>query len=144
MKGFDVIGYIRKYWYWLIIFIMFLVIVRFYKQLYVNKPIDQTNKIEELRDSVNVLTQDYEDLLLAYENKQTTVVQNITKKNKQNAKDISNIPNLDASKRDERWTTALSQEDSIPWRYWSILEQTTGGRSIKEISLQGRIQEQSR
>ena len=123
---------------------MFLLLVRFYKQLYVDKPIDQTSKIEELRDSVNVLTQQYDELLMAYESKQTTVIQNVIKQNKQNAKDISNIPNLDAGKRDERWATALSAEDSIPWRYWSILNEKTGGRSIKEISLQGRIQEQPR
>ena len=139
------IGFLKKNWYFLIIVALAVILIlQFKKNYHVIQKTDspeESKKIEALRDSVNNLVKKNEELQTAYDNKQTTIINNIINKNKEDGKKIDVIPLYSDSQRDSVWASKSStNKDSIPRGYWDILNQKTGGRSIKELGIQGNIQ----
>jgi hypothetical protein len=139
------IGFLKKNWYLLIIVALAVILVlQFKKNYHVIQKTDspeESKKIEALRDSVDKLVEKNEELQTAYDNKQTTIINNIINKNKEDGKKIDVIPLYSDSQRDSVWSSKSSTDkDSIPRGYWDILNQKTGGRSIKELGIQGNIQ----
>jgi hypothetical protein len=139
------VGFLKKNWYFLIIVALAIILVLQFKKNYhviqkTESP-EESKKIETLRDSVNKLVEKNEELQTAYDNKQTTIINNIINKNKEDGKKIDVIPLYSDSQRDSVWSSKSSTDkDSIPRGYWDILNQKTGGRSIKELGIQGNIQ----
>ena len=139
------IEFLKKSWYIIIIVALAIILVYQFKKNYtttqVTEPIEKSTRIEELRDSVEKLVQKNVDLQTAYDNKQTTVINNIINKNNQDGKKINAIPLYSNTQLDSVWTSKSNTEkDSIPRGYWDILNQKTGGRSIKELGVQGSLQ----
>ena len=139
------IEFLKKNWYIIIIVLLTIILVYQFKQNYhvIEKtdPPEDSKRIEQLRDSVNKLVQKNDELQTAYDNKQTTIINNITNKNKQDGKKINAIPLYSNSQLDSVWASkSNSDKDSIPGGYWNILNEKTGGRNIKELGIQGNIQ----
>lgn len=139
------IEFLKKSWYIIIIVALAIILVYQFKKNYtttqVTEPIEKSTRIEELRDSVEKLVQKNVDLQTAYDNKQTTVINNIINKNNQDGKKINAIPLYSNTQLDSVWASKSNTEkDSIPRGYWDILNQKTGGRSIKELGVQGSLQ----
>jgi hypothetical protein len=139
------IEFLKKSWYIIIIVALAIILVYQFKKNYtttqVTEPIEKSTRIEELRDSVEKLVQKNVDLQTAYDNKQTTVINNIINKNNQDGKKINAIPLYSNTQLDSVWASKSNTEkDSIPRGYWDILNQKTGGRSIKELGVQGGLQ----
>jgi hypothetical protein len=139
------IEFLKKSWYIIIILVLMIILTyQFKKNYYViqkTEPVEKSTRIEELRDSVDELIQKNEELQTAYDNKQTTIINNIINKNNQDGKKIVAIPLYSNSQLDSVWASKSSTEkDSIPRGYWNILNQKTGGRSIKELGIQGNLQ----
>ena len=140
------IEFLKKNWYILIIVLLTIILVYQFKQNYhviqKTEPVEKSTRIEELRDSVEQLVQKNVELQTAYDNKQTTIINNIINKNKQDGKKINSIPLYSNAQLDSVWASKSSTEkDSIPRGYWDILNQKTGGRSIKDLRVQRDIQE---
>ena len=137
--------FFKKNWYILIIVVLAIMLVYQFKQNYhviqkTDSPED-SKKIEQLRDSVDKLFQKNGELQNAYDNKQTTIINNIINKNKQDGEKIDAIPLYSNSQLDSVWSIKLSSnKDSIPGGYWNILNEKTGGRNIKELGIQRNIQ----
>lgn len=139
------IEFLKKSWYIIIIVVLMIILVYQFKQNYhviqKTEPVEKSTRIEELRDSVDKLVQKNEELQTAYDNKQTTIINNIINKNKQDGKKINSIPLYSNTQLDSVWASKSNTEkDSIPRGYWDILNQKTGGRNIKELGVQGDIQ----
>ena len=139
------IEFFKKNWYILIIAILTIILVYQFKQNYhviqKTEPVEKSTRIEDLRDSVEKLVQKNVDLQTAYDNKQTTVINNIINKNNQDGKKINAIPLYSNTQLDSVWASkSNSDKDSIPGGYWNILNEKTGGRNIKELGIQGNIQ----
>lgn len=139
------IEFLKKSWYIIIIVALAIILVYQFKKNYsttqVTEPIEKSTRIEELRDSVEKLVQKNVDLQTAYDNKQTTVIKNIINKNNQDGKKINAIPLYSDTQLDSVWSSKSNTEkDSIPRGHWNILNQKTGGRSIKELGVQGGLQ----
>ena len=139
------INFLKKGWYIIIIVVLMIILVYQFKQNYhviqKTEPVEKSTRIEELRDSVDKLLKQNEQLQTAYDNKQTTLINNIINKNNQDGKKINAIPLYSNSQLDSVWASKSgSEKDSIPRGYWNILNQKTGGRSIKELGIQGDIQ----
>ena len=140
------IEFLKKNWYIIIIVLLTIILVYQFKQNYhvieKTEPVEKSTRIEDLRDSVEKLVQKNVDLQTAYDNKQTTVINNIIKKNNQDGKKINAIPLYSNTQLDSVWASKSNTEkDSIPRGYWDILNQKTGGRSIKDLRVQRDIQE---
>ena len=139
-------NFIISYWRELLILVLFISLSITLFMLY-NKPtvtvtIEDTKQIERLREQVNKLNSDLSNLQTAYDNKQTTVINNIINKNNQDGKKINAIPLYSNTQLDSVWASKSNTEkDSIPRGYWDILNQKTGGRSIKDLRVQRDIQE---
>jgi len=54
---------------------------------------------------------------------------NTKNKNNEQLSEIKRIPSLRNPERDSIWTVLLNAKDSIPHRYWDILEQDTRRKS---------------
>ena len=139
------IEFFKKNWYILIIVSLTIILVYQFKQNYhviqKTEPVEKSTRIEELRDSVEKLVQKNADLQTAYDNKQTTVINNIINKNNQDGKKINAISLYSNSQLDSIWTSkSTAEKDSIPGGYWDILNQKTGGRNIKDLRVQRDIQ----
>lgn len=123
-----ILDYLKKYWYYIVILAMAITILIMFNKL--NQPTSVPNPddkaIERLRESVDSLGHVMDSLKIAYDNKQSQIINNITYQNNQNAKDISNIPSLTLHQRDSLWAKILTTKDSIPRRYWDILKQKAG------------------
>ena len=140
------IEFLKKSWYIIIIVLLTIILVYQFKQNYhviqKTEPVEKSTRIEELRDSVEKLVQKNEELQTAYDNKQTTVINNIINKNNQDGKKINAIPLYSNTQLDSVWASKSNTEnDSIPRGYWDILNQKTGGRSFKELTVQGPVQD---
>lgn len=140
------IEFLKKNWYIIIIVLLTIILVYQFKQNYhvieKTEPVEKSTRIEDLRDSVEKLVQKNVDLQTAYDNKQTTVINNIINKNNQDGKKINAIPLYSNTQLDSVWASKSNTEkDSIPRGYWDILNQKTGGRSIKDLRVQRDIQE---
>jgi hypothetical protein len=140
------IEFLKKSWYIIIIVLLTIILVYQFKQNYhviqKTEPVEKSTRIEELRDSVEKLVQKNVDLQTAYDNKQTTVINNIINKNNQDGKKINAIPLYSNTQLDSVWASKSNTEkDSIPRGYWDILNKKTGGRSIKELGVQGVLQD---
>jgi len=98
-----------KYWKEItigIVFISMLVtIIVLFNRPQVTVTIEDTKKIEMLRDSVNVLNKQMGDLRVAYDNKQGEVITKIKYIKEENAKEISNLGKLNLVQRDSVWSS---------------------------------------
>lgn len=134
-----ILNYLKKHWYYIVMLAMLILIVLLYKKPEVVVEIKDTKTIERLRRTVDSLTMANIKLQADYDAKQTVIIDNTIKKNKQDAKTIFNIPKLNNPQRDSMWTVYNTSQDSIPGRYWDILKQKTGGRNIKEFAIQTNL-----
>ena len=121
---------------------MLIIIIKLYNKPAVTIVVEDTKKIEQLRNEIDALNKKYIILQTAYDNKQTTLIDNTVNQNKKDAKTIINIPKLNNPQRDSMWTVFNTSKDSIPGGYWSVLKQKTGGRSPKDLQIQRNLQEQ--
>ncbi len=98
-----------KYWKEItigLVFISMLVtIIVLFNKPQVTVTIEDTKKIEMLRDSVNVLNRQMSDLRVAYDNKQGEVITKIKYIKEENAKEISNLGKLNLAQRDSVWSS---------------------------------------
>ena len=102
---------LKKYWYVLIILILAVLMYLQHKRIIEvenksPKPPDKTlDKIKELRDSVETLVDETVELQNAYDNKQTTIINNIIKKNETDTKKVNNIILYSDAQRDSVWAS---------------------------------------
>ena len=99
----------KKYWkeitIGLVFIIMLVTIVILFNKPQVTVTIEDTKKIEMLRDSVNVLNKQMDELRVAYNNKQGEVITKIKYIKEENAKEISNLGKLNLAQRDSVWSS---------------------------------------
>lgn len=134
---------LKKYWYILVILILLFLIWYNFKDRYrfiERTKYEQSKVIENLRDSVNNLVEKNVQIQTEYDNQQKILIENINNTNEKIITKIVGIPRYSDGQRDSLWAVIETQEDSVPRRYWDILNQKTGGRSIKEISVEGFLQ----
>ena len=85
---------------------------------------DEIELLNRQKDSLDKVTR---DILIEYDTVfMDRIVEVKTKKNKSNEK-IKRIPTLSDPKRDSVWTEIFRAKDSLPTRYWDLLEQEAGG-----------------
>ena len=105
------------------------------------KVVTSSRQVEQLRDSIKNLKVSNKELLLSFlqrerDHQDETIINyetNITKVTPSFGTYVDHD-------RDKLWANYTSQEDSVPRGHWDILNQKTGGRSIKEISVEGFLQ----
>ena len=120
---------------------MLVAVYLLYKKAYAPEPVvEPTDVVKQLHKSVDSLVAVNDSLQIAYDAKQATIINNITYKNAQDAKTIAKLPNLVGYQRDSLWAVLLTSQDSVPGGYWNILKQKTGGRTPKELAIQGDLQ----
>lgn len=69
------------------------------------------NALKRLQQDFNLIT--------------TERIDNITTQNNTRQNEIINIPNLRTAQRDSIWSILFTSKDSLPQRYWDLLEQRT-------------------
>ena len=98
-----------KYWKEItigLVFISMLVtIIVLFNKPQVTVTIEDTKRIERLRDSVDVLNKQMDELRVAYNNKQGEVITKIKYIKEENAKEISNLGKLNLVQRDSVWSS---------------------------------------
>jgi uncharacterized membrane protein YvbJ len=134
---------LKKYWYILVILILLFLIWLNFKDRY--RLVDQIKSeqsrvIEDLRDSVNKIVKENETIQTAYDEQQKILIQNINDTNEKIITKIIGIPRYTDKQRDSLWAVIETEKDSVPRGYWDILKQKTGGRSFKELTVQGPVQ----
>ena len=134
---------LKKYWYILVILILLFLIWYNFKDRY--RLVDQikseqTRVIEDLRDSVNKIVKENETIQTAYDEQQKLLIQNINDTNEKIITKIIGIPRYTDKQRDSLWAVIETEKDSVPRGYWDILNKKTGGRSFKELTVQGPVQ----
>ena len=133
----------KKYWYILVILILLFLIWLNFKDRY--RLVDQIKSeqsrvIEDLRDSVNKIVKENETIQTAYDEQQKILIQNINDTNEKIITKIIGIPRYTDKQRDSLWAVIETEKDSVPRGYWDILNKKTGGRSFKELTVQGPVQ----
>jgi hypothetical protein len=133
----------KKYWYILVILILLFLIWLNFKDRY--RLVDQIKSeqsrvIEDLRDSVNKIVKENETIQTAYDEQQKILIQNINNTNEKIITKIIGIPRYTDMQRDSLWAVIETEKDSVPRGYWDILNKKTGGRSFKELTIQGPVQ----
>jgi uncharacterized membrane protein (DUF106 family) len=100
---------LKKYWkeisLGLVFLIMSVTIVVLFNKPQVTVTIEDTKRIERLRDSVDVLNKQMDELRVAYNNKQGEVITKIKYIKEENAKEISNLGKLNLVQRDSVWSS---------------------------------------
>lgn len=134
---------LKKYWYILVILILLFLIWLNFKDRY--RLVDQIKSeqsrvIEDLRDSVNKIVKENETIQTAYDEQQKILIQNINDTNEKIITKIIGIPRYTDKQRDSLWAVIETEKDSVPRGYWDILNKKTGGRSFKELTVQGPVQ----
>jgi hypothetical protein len=141
----KMIQILKKHWYILVILLLVFLLWYNFKNRYrliETIEVERSQVIKGLRDSVNRLVDKNIKVQAKYDEQQTLLIQNITTENEKIITKIVNIPRYSDKQRDSLWTTTpYAQEDSIPRGYWDILNKKTGGRSIKELGVQGVLQD---
>ena len=136
---------LKKHWYILVILLLVFLLWYNFKNRYrliETIEVERSQVIKDLRDSVNLLVDKNIEAQTKYDEQQKILIQNITTENEKIITKIVNIPRYSDKQRDSLWsTTSDTQEDSIPRGYWDILNKKTGGRSIKELGVQGVLQD---
>ena len=135
--------FLKKNWYYFIMAILLVAIYFLYKKAFEPRPAsDSAQVVQQLKQTVDKLKSANDSLQTAYDAKQATIINNITYKNAQDAKTIAKLPNLVGYQRDSIWAVLFTDQDSVPGGYWNILKQKTGGRTPKELTIQGDLQKQ--
>lgn len=88
-----------------------------------------TSKIDQIDKQIDSTITSSKDKIENYNNKTEKRVKEIKKENEKQIKEIDNIPKLNVTQRDSLWTILLNSEDSLPRRYWDILELKTRRQS---------------
>lgn len=89
----------------------------------------QPTVIQQLNDDKQNTDQKVDQTTTNYDTKTTNRSQNVKDKNKKHGEDIKRIPSTDNRERDSLWTILLNSKDSLPTRYWDILEQRARRKS---------------
>ena len=134
-------AFFSKTWYYFVMAILLVAIYLLYKKAFQEKPVSDSQKVvQQLKATADSLKSVSDSLQIAYDAKQATIINNITYKNGQDAKTIAKLPNLAGYQRDSLWAVLFTNQDSLPGGYWSVLKQKTGGRTPKELTIQGDLQ----
>ena len=134
-------AFFSKTWYYFVMAILLVAIYLLYKKAFQEKPVSDSQKaVQQLKATADSLKSVSDSLQIAYDAKQATIINNITYKNGQDAKTIAKLPNLAGYQRDSLWAVLFTGQDSLPGGYWCILKQKTGGRTPKELTIQGDLQ----
>lgn len=134
-------AFFSKTWYYFVMAILLVAIYLLYKKAFQEKPVSDSQKVvQQLKATADSLKSVSDSLQIAYDAKQATIINNITYKNGQDAKTIAKLPNLAGYQRDSLWAVLFTGQDSLPGGYWSVLKQKTGGRTPKELAIQGDLQ----
>ena len=105
------------------------------------KEVNTSHQINQLRDSISKLKLSNRELLLSFLQRERDYQDETIITYETNIKKVTpNISTYVDPDRDSVWSDNTSQEDSVPRGHWNILNQKTGGRSIKEISVEGFLQ----
>ena len=133
--------FFSKTWYYFVMIILLVAVYLLYRKAFQEKPASDSAKVvQQLKATADSLKSVSDSLQIAYDAKQATIINNITYKNGQDAKTIAKLPNLVGYQRDSLWAVFFTGQDSIPRGYWDILKQKTGGRTPKELAIQGNLQ----
>lgn len=90
----------------------------------------QVEQLFEKKDSLDIeMKNDNENI----KNKIVSKINNTKKQNEKQIKEIIDIPNLDRAERDSIWSIILTDKDSLPTRYWNILEQRARRQSNRNF-----------
>jgi hypothetical protein len=114
---------------YVVVMIAFIYLISVLKELkpqtdVLNTTLD-TSEIEKLIKEKDSLVNAMDKLQLDYEYETNDRINNITNSNNNKQNEINNIPNLRNVERDSIWSILLTSKDSLPQRYWDLLEQTT-------------------
>ena len=103
--------------------------------------INTSGKVIQLRDSISRLKLSNRELLLSFLQRERDYQDETIINYETNITKITpSIGTYTDPDRDRIWSDYTSQEDSVPRGHWNILNQKTGGRCIKEISVEGFLQ----
>lgn len=124
----TLVAFLQGNWHFILMACMLVAIYFLYKKAHQPHPVVDDNRaaIQRLHQTVDSLRQANNDLQIAYDNKQSTIINNITYKNAQDAKTISKLPKLNSYQLDSLWAVLLTSKDSVPRGYWDILKQKAG------------------
>ena len=89
----------------------------------------QPTVVQQLKDDKQNTDQKVDQTTTNYDTKTTNRSTNVKDKNKKHGEDIKRIPSIDNRERDSLWTILLNSKDSLPTRYWDILEQRARRKS---------------
>lgn len=92
-------------------------------------PITQPNVVEQLNKNKQEIDNKVDSIITINNNKNKNRIQNVKNKNKKNDENIKRIPSTDYWERDSIWSILLNSKDSLPTRYWDILEQRARRKS---------------
>lgn len=87
--------------------------------------VDLNNEFKKQEQIINTI----DNTITDYNEKSSNRAKQTKKNNEKSVKKIDNIPNLNTVERDSLWTILLTSEDSIPGRYWDILEKQSRRKS---------------
>lgn len=88
----------------------------------VNKPIQNQDVIEKMKDSKDSLSDRKDKLIEDFNKKTKDRSTNQIKKNEEAIKEINNLPNASIHERDSLLSRLFSSEDSLSRRYRDFLE----------------------
>jgi hypothetical protein len=95
----------------------------------VSPVIFDTTKVDDLQRQKDSLDAAIKDLTTNFKENTSNRVNNINAQNNTIKNEINLIPSLRDAQRDSIWAILLSSKDSLPTRYWDLLEQRTGRKS---------------
>jgi len=103
--------------------------------------INTSQKVIQLRDSIKSLKISNKELLLSFLQRERDYQDETIINYETNITKITpTIGTYADPDRDKLWADYTSKEDSLSRGYWDILNKKTGGRSIKEISVEEYLQ----
>jgi hypothetical protein len=113
----------------------------FKQSVEITKSTNTSSQVEVLMDTIKSLKVSNKELILSFLQRERDY-QNETIINYETniTKTTPSVGTYIDRDRDRIWSELTSKKDSLPRGYWDILNEKTGGRSIKEISVEGFIQ----
>jgi hypothetical protein len=106
-----------------IVVVMMIILIR-----QCNKPQPQPlpPTIQQLHDNKQQLDDNTTKVIDDHKTTTDNRVTNVKQRNKKHGEDIKRIPNFCDPVRDSIWARLNSSKDSLPTRYWDLLEQAAG------------------
>ncbi len=88
-----------------------------------------SSKIDQINTQIDSTLESSNEEIDKYKTRKKERVKKVKEKNEKQIEEIRNIPKLGTSQRDSLWTILINSEDSLPRRYWDILERKTRRKS---------------